>query len=292
MDNKIIKVKVYVKNPSEAPAGVKLQEGKRGGHFYESKKEPKMSYEDLENLHDDTPQEDGFTEKTPKKLKIISRDSTEYLKLIDTIGEILQVSSYDIEQPTPEYMSNLIRTNNINIPDGISVYVLPCNMLDAFAFVVPNIPDIVYLVATPDDEINKWLETLKFDLMRSGYDEEELKDITVDTKRAASIVHEIGHLKVHKAIHAENLEYTKQLQSREMEYFKPYVEFVIRTYNISAMVVINYLDEMLAEDYRQIIGGNQTALPNRYFYPWDTVNSDNYKYKQERLDILKKIGVF
>jgi phage head maturation protease len=32
----IQKAKVYIKNPSEAPSGVKVQEGKRGGHYYES----------------------------------------------------------------------------------------------------------------------------------------------------------------------------------------------------------------------------------------------------------------
>jgi len=32
----IQKAKVYVKNPSEAPVGVKLERGKRGGHYYES----------------------------------------------------------------------------------------------------------------------------------------------------------------------------------------------------------------------------------------------------------------
>jgi hypothetical protein len=32
----ILKAKVYIKNPSEAPSDVKVEEGKRGGHYYES----------------------------------------------------------------------------------------------------------------------------------------------------------------------------------------------------------------------------------------------------------------
>jgi len=41
--NKIHKAKVYVKNPSDTPQGVKLQEGKRGGHYYESGQQESLS---------------------------------------------------------------------------------------------------------------------------------------------------------------------------------------------------------------------------------------------------------
>lgn len=41
--NMIEKAKVYIKNPQDAPKGVKVEEGERGGHYYESQQHGKQS---------------------------------------------------------------------------------------------------------------------------------------------------------------------------------------------------------------------------------------------------------
>lgn len=242
-----------------------------------------MSYEDLENLHDDSPQEDGFEEKPRKKIKILTKDSKEFKYLINTVDlNVLKISSYDVEQLTPEYLSNIIRNNNIKIPDGVSIYILPVNMKDCFGFILPNEPDIVYLVSTPDEEIYEWIYDVQIDLKNDGYDDNEIKDITIDNKRASTIIHEIGHCKVDKFIGNDKIS----------DKFKPYIIYLHQYYVSDYGILLKELEEILAEDYRQIAGGPQSSIPNRYLYPFDTIHSQMYKHKEERLNILRKLGVF
>jgi phage head maturation protease len=268
----IKKAKVYVKNPSEAPQGVKLQEGKRGGHYYESEGQDQESDKELE---------------IKNNVETIITDSLKFFKIMaitddEDVKEAIPISS--------QYIRNLIKDRKIDLSNN-TLNLLPLYMADAFAFVLANDPNNIYLSATTDDEYNKWNETLKNDLKSYKYNEDEL-NFNVDDKKAATIIHEVGHTKVHKFINLKDIKTQNDFQKIEYNKFKEYANYLYKYYGVDLNVVYNQLDEMLAEDYRQLIGGTQAKIPNRYLSPVDTVNSDRYKYKEGRLNILRNIGVF
>lgn len=288
LDIDILKAKVYVKNPGDAPQGMKLQEGERGGHYYETQ----LSSQNLENLQNDQDNK-KINEKDSEKVKLLYANSEEIKK----ISNLIEISS--VKSPlTKEYINNIIKKNNININD-VSINILQFDIKDAFAFTLPINYNIIYLASTPDEKINTWLSNNQFALIAAGYDVNELKDINVDVKRIASIVHEIGHTKVNKKIYSTNMKYISELRDKEKEIFYEYFKYIFNNYPIGGdttwlreNAIESQLDEMLAEDYRQIVGGNQAKIPNRYFYKWDTIHNENYKYKEGRLNILRKMGVF
>jgi len=278
----IQKAKVYVKNPSDVPQGVKLERGKRGGHYYEA---PKMSYEDLENLQDDRTQEeiaqDEIKVKEPEKIQILSKDSQEFLNVVE--GEDIL---YYLE-PDIEHTNNLIKTNKVEIPNDVTIKILPCSMKNMFAFILPSNTNIIHLTTSTDDELNQFIRILKFELMSEGYDNDELKGLTADNKRIGALIHEIGHTKVRKVIPKD-----VDVEKTEFKLFSSYVKYLHSNYGIPISVIVEHLDEILAEDYRQMVGGSQSDIPNRYLFHLDSKSSENYKYKEGRLDILRKMGVF
>jgi len=264
----ILKAKVYVKNPADAPQGVKLQEGRRGGQYYMS--------DDIER-----------SKPVTQNIKTINIDSPEFLKIMPMMDD------EDIKEATPissVYIKKLVKDRKIDL-SGATLNLLPLNMSDAFAFVGPNDPTNIYLPATDDFEINKWNNETKQALLAASYSEDEL-DFGVDDKRATTIIHEVGHTKVHKFINLKDIKTLQDFQKTEFEKFKEYVSYLSTHYGTHFSLVYEKLDEILAEDYRQLIGGSQAKIPNRYLFPVDTVNSENYRYKEGRLNILRKMGVF
>lgn len=269
----ILKAKVYVKNPADAPSSVKLQTGKRGGQYYLS--------DDIEEYK--APKQES---KKPN-IKIITEDSDQFIHIMEYMDDEEMIPS----SPTPsEKIEKLIQDYNIDL-SGRSINLLPFNMPGAFAFVLANNSDNIYLPATNDEELNNWIHDFKTILTANGYNENELQ-FNIDDKKTCTIIHEIGHTKVHKFINLASIDKEEEFREKEFTVFHEYVQYVHRNYNVALGVIYRKLDEMLAEDYRQIVGGNQAKIVGRYLFSSDTVNSPNYKYKQGRLDILKKMEVF
>jgi len=270
-NTRIKKAKVYVKNPAEAPPGVKLQEGKRGGQYY---------------MSDDIERSKPTASKT-QNIKTINIDSPEFLKIMPMMDD------EDIKKATPissVYIEKLIKDRKIDL-SGATLNLLPLNMLDAFAFVSSRDPTNIYLPAADDFEINKWNNETKEALLAASYSEDEL-DFGIEDKRATTIIHEVGHTKVHKFINLKDIKNQEDFQQIEFNKFIEYATYLHDHYGTDFNLVHEKLDEILAEDYRQLIGGSQAKIPNRYLFPVDTINSANYKYKEGRLNILRKMGVF
>ena len=271
IDIEILKAKVYVKNPSDAPPGMKVEEGKRGGHYYESDqieqyKKPKL--------------------KIPE-VNVVSEDSDEMLYLLRFFEE---------EKITPkaplsiDYINGIIKKHNINT-GGAIINLLPCIVGSAFAFVLCHDPNNIYISAKDEQTTINWINDLKGVLQNERYSVDEL-NFNVEDKDASMIIHETGHTKVHKFVNLKDIKTQKEMEQIEYEKFKEYADYLIFHYGVGIDNIYEKLDEILAEDYRQLIGGTQSNIPNRYLYPVDTKNSKYFKYKEQRLNILRKMGVF
>jgi len=280
LDIDILKAKVYVKNPSDAPPNVKLQEGERGGHYYESSRQSKSPTNKLETNNNEV---NSNPEKNKKKINVIDTNSDVFYE----ISDILKVSEAN-EILTKEYVENLVKENNINLND-VSINILQFDV-PVFGFTYPVNPNEIYLPSTQNKFIKEWISDLKFLLISARYDNNEIDNISINDKRVGTIIHEIGHTKVNKYLDLTHMSSMSELRQEEYKKFSEYVKYVSDHYKMAD--VYSYLDEMLAEDYRQLIGGNQSKIPNRYFYKWDTIHNENYKYKEGRLNILRKMGVF
>jgi len=271
-NTRIKKAKVYVKNPAEAPPGAKLQEGKRGGQYY---------------ISDDMERSKPAAQQVKNRVETIFVDSQKFLNVMLMMGD----DEYTSTAPTSiEYINGLIKKHNIDL-GGVTLNLLPLNISNAFAFVSSNDPTNIYLPATSEHEYAEWVDELKDILKEANYTPEELSFITED-KRAVTIIHEVGHTKVHKFINFKDIKTQLEFQKIEYEKFKKYAQYVQMHYGVSLNAMYESLDEILAEDYRQIVGGSQAKIPNRYLYPTDTITSDRYKYKEGRLNILREMGVF
>ncbi len=270
----LLKAKVYVKNPEDAPSNVKVQEGKRGGHYYES------SQEDNQQERENKPQE--FV----NNIKTLDKNSDEITDLVNLLGHQFQFES---SKPLDvNYIKNILEKNNIQ---NTNITILPFNIKEVFGFVRPKQTNI-YLSSTDNKNITIWINQQKDLLKKVGYDDNELKDINVDNKMAGTIIHEMGHIKVNKAIHIEECNLISDRNLREQRMFHEYIKYIHKFYNIDTLEIFRVLDELLAEEYRQLVAGEQAQLPNRYLYRADTIHSAQYKFKKGRLDILRKMGVF
>lgn len=266
----ILKAKVYVKNPSDAPEKVKLQRGKRGGQYYLS--------DDIETYK-------------PKefKIKTIQRDSKEYKNVMDNMEDD-EFYPHSITQTDIDELSNVIKSHNIDL-SNVSINLLPFSMPSAFAFVIPDDPANIYIPHTNKQEYDNWMNDYRSILAAEKYSDDEL-DFNLKDRIAATIVHEVGHTKVHKFINLASMKTDDEFRDKEYSIFAEYVEYLHVHYGIGYEIIKTKLDEMLAEDYRLFVGGRQIKITNRYLYPTETRNSSAYKYQQGRLDILKKMGVF
>ena len=268
----IRKAKVYIKNPADAPPGVKLQEGKRGGQYY---------------MSDDMERSKPKVQQVKNRVETLSVDSRKFLNIMLLMSDDEYFSAEPI---SAEYINALIKKHNIDL-GGATLNLLPLNMPDAFAFVAANDPTNIYLPSTSAFEYSKWVHEVKDVLKDVNYTNEELS-FTAEDKRATTIVHEVGHTKVHKFINLKDIPTTDEFKRIEYDRFKEYAQYLQTYYGVNFSAMYQNLDEILAEDYRQIIGGSQAKIPNRYLYPTDTITSDRYKHKEKRLNILRKMGVF
>lgn len=273
----IHKAKVYVKNPADTPPGVKLQEGKRGGKYYMS--------DDMERSKPAAQQVE--TKPAAQQVETISVDSQKFLSVMLVMRDDKYISAKPI---SADYINGLIKRHNIDL-GGATLNLLPLNLSHAFAFVLSNNPTNIYLSATSEREYTEWVHELKDILKTVNYTDEEL-NLTVEDKWATTIIHEVGHTKVHRFINLKSLQSQDEFRKTVYDKFKKYAQYVQICYGASLNAVYESLDEMLAEDYRQIVGGSQAKIPNRYLYPTDTITSDRYKYKEGRLNILREMGVF
>jgi len=117
LDIDILKAKVYVKNPSDAPSNVKVQEGERGGHYYESGQ---------------TSQENEPKVEQVKPQHYEGLKSGSYYKGFD--------GKYD----TFEFENAKIKANPQDLPSDITDRILKCS--DSFKFSsLKKKPNIIFL---------------------------------------------------------------------------------------------------------------------------------------------------
>lgn len=114
--SKILKAKVYVKNPSDVPQGVKLEEGERGGHYYESG----QTSQEVEYKPEEKPQHyEGLK-------------GSSYYKGFD--------GKYDIFH----FENAVVKVNPQDLPSDVTNRVLQCS--DSFKFSsLKKKPNIIFL---------------------------------------------------------------------------------------------------------------------------------------------------
>ncbi len=111
----IKKAKVYVKNPSEAPQGVKLQEGKHGGKYYESETKTSDITLRMRNI-------ESQTDKILQNYDKLSQNKLDFEEKIIFANNLLnlynknkkQVNHLDVPEESLQNTIQLLSSNNIH----------------------------------------------------------------------------------------------------------------------------------------------------------------------------------
>lgn len=309
----IYKNRIYIKNPSEAPKGVKVQEGKRGGIYYES------SFQ--ESSKPNKFQEQTYEEIYGKEIEII----------IDVPKEIIdryKNEEQKLNQPIPLItFKNLIQDASNSIQKellGTKIYILPYSM-DCWGFADPRNENVIFI---PSYDIsftypNKTVyEIYGFKEIEERLDKillqdekkifNEWKTLTKNDAIQKTLFHEKGHIETYKLLEQksgkkEYAKYWKPIEKRTangkyvenwdysnieffLKLFKDYItipEVLQNLEKIDDVRIRAYqLGEMIAEDYRLLKGGKQSIIPNKYFWYFDLTRPE---VKDKRHEILKKV---
>lgn len=268
--------KVYVKNPQDAPSGAKIQEGKRGGHYYES-----SGYKD--NLvYDD--------EKSNDNIIILTEDLFDN-QIRTTLSNFMSEGKViKVNPPSEDEIRKQIEI--AGLPKEINVIVIPyyCEAANAFNYVGGN--DIYLLCGTPQTD-KKLLESDIKILSDVGYD---TKTFTWENRRVGTIIHENGHIRTWRRAgikfndtHWETKMHLKYSEYEEyiLKYFKDKNNY-INSYVLNKSLDAGVLSELIAEDFRLAWGGKASIIPHSYFYEEDLQYS---KFRENRHHILRKLGL-
>lgn len=263
----VFKAKVYIKTPSEAPQGVKVEEGKRGGHYYESSESSKQSEtkpEEIDNIE-----------------IIIGEIKEEHiLDSLETFAEEGNIEA--LPPPTKEEVQYWIKESKI--PKDRKIVVIPyfSETVNAYCHLGGN---IIYLMSNNAELDKEVLEETRAECFKVGYD---ITNMTLENRRVGTLSHEEGHIRTYEMSgitensekDEERLHYTFQkYEETIMEHFKK---------DIDTIFDFEVLLELIAEDFRIGHGGKGASFPHRYFYIDDIQNP---QFKQDRANILKKMGM-
>ncbi len=270
------KAKVYVKTPSEAPPNVKLQEGKRGGHYYESQEST------LNNTKSPNKVSNVSNSESGDNIEIITGDIKDE-HILDSLETFSKEGSIEaVPPPTKEEVQYWIKESGI--PKDRKVVVIPffSETVNGYNYMGE---DTIYLMSNNLELDKEILEETRAELFKVGYN---IEDCTFENRRIGTLTHEEGHIQTYKKAgitasskkDAERLHYT----------FNEYEELIMKHFEKDQDMIFDYevLLELIAEDFRISHGGKAGAFAHRYFYIDD---KKDQSFQEKRLNILRKMGM-
>jgi len=185
-ESNIQKAKVYVKNPAEAPPGAKLQEGKHGGHYYET---------EASQTKPEAPKENQSDIIEPQKIQTYDElKATPYYKgSTEIYNDITKLSDkYDVFDMNAARI--LVSANDL--PTDIGNKVIECSESFKYSSLKSDKPVIKFLGKTYIREFNwKDREGKDHTSTYGGCADYVSNEIHIydDYEMAGIIHHEVGH---------------------------------------------------------------------------------------------------
>ena len=311
-DKYIVKTRRYIKNPSEAPWGVKVEHGKKGGYYYETGMKTKPKKDKPKPKVSEKPKPKVSEKPKPKKDKPKPKVSEHKINPIPT--KVLEDISWDtIENRPIEDGRNTIKLESNKALKRIGkylgeskVYQFPYSMRGANGFTIPRVKDMIFI---PDYDINyikhitdnpSGIKTYTNKLLEQSPDNKQLKKLNTEIQHL-SIADTLERTIMHEKAHLDTFDFFEnKLGDRNpyntpdkfFELMKPYMELTdinegtIPTNKNKNQVIMEIL-EYIAEDRRLMFEDTlQSRFPHRYLMDEDMWDSN---YKTKRIGMLKDI---